>query len=567
MFSRRCIPLIFLISLLLLISISSAATWTASYGGCSINLSCSNPAYNGNGYLGREAYPVAMGSTTTCTVNSNTCSRVRFSIEDNSTYTYFYGTNPISFTWAGPQGKHAYVDIDDVGGNTVLGAAGGVIGAANVVASWTASPVSGDGYPPLNMRFADTSTGSPTSWLWDFGDGNTTSNTTQSPYHYYSSAGSYQVKLKASKTGSTSWYNQTYVVTAYSAPSCSFTSNVTSGISPMAVLFTDTSSNVPTSYFWQFNPDSMGWLTVTPSETNTSRNSTVVFTGSGDLRVYHDVTNPAGTSVCGYQVLTLNGPAPSPTPTPNIPFPNQTGVCQGSQITLGSGLTYPFDSYYTLDMPNGNGLDGYYPNGVVHYTSGNTNQIGQYFYNEYNLTGSLIYRSSYITESCILLNTPAITRYPTPSITVTYPTVTGTIAINGTPVIPMVQTYAPIPTTVFNQNVSINSSDIKAKLHNWTSATDVYTDTVDLFISSVFTVLSFVFVVLSPLMYIANTFAYIIDLNHQYMVSYSTPALLMYHTIQGLSTAIHPKIQFVWMFGMTCDILLLLWSLKRGKRL
>ncbi|MEW1939569.1 PKD domain-containing protein, partial [Pseudarthrobacter sp. NPDC080037] len=39
------------------------------------------------------------------------------------------------------------------------------------VASFTASPTSGTA--PLNVSFTDTSTGSPTSWAWDFGDGGT----------------------------------------------------------------------------------------------------------------------------------------------------------------------------------------------------------------------------------------------------------------------------------------------------------------------------------------------------------------------------------------------------------
>ena len=51
------------------------------------------------------------------------------------------------------------------------------------------------GTAPLSIAFTDTSTGSPTSWLWDFGDG--TNSTEQNPAHIYSSAGTYFVRLKA----------------------------------------------------------------------------------------------------------------------------------------------------------------------------------------------------------------------------------------------------------------------------------------------------------------------------------------------------------------------------------
>ncbi|MCU0627998.1 MAG: PKD domain-containing protein, partial [Methanoregulaceae archaeon] len=48
----------------------------------------------------------------------------------------------------------------------------------------------------------DTSTNSPTSWYWTFGDGTTAS--TQNPAHTYSGSGPYTVTLKASSSGGSS---------------------------------------------------------------------------------------------------------------------------------------------------------------------------------------------------------------------------------------------------------------------------------------------------------------------------------------------------------------------------
>jgi len=59
------------------------------------------------------------------------------------------------------------------------------------VAAFSASPTSGK--VPLNVKFTDTSTGSPTKWKWSFGDG--TSSTVQNPTHKYSAAGKYTVTL------------------------------------------------------------------------------------------------------------------------------------------------------------------------------------------------------------------------------------------------------------------------------------------------------------------------------------------------------------------------------------
>ncbi len=44
-----------------------------------------------------------------------------------------------------------------------------------------------------SVTFTDLSTGTPTSWAWDFGDGNTSS--LQNPTHTYASVGTYDVSL------------------------------------------------------------------------------------------------------------------------------------------------------------------------------------------------------------------------------------------------------------------------------------------------------------------------------------------------------------------------------------
>jgi PKD repeat protein len=56
------------------------------------------------------------------------------------------------------------------------------------------------GYNSLSVQFVDLSKGSPSSWLWNFGDGNT--STDQNPLHLYTSPGVYSVTLVA-----TSFFN------------------------------------------------------------------------------------------------------------------------------------------------------------------------------------------------------------------------------------------------------------------------------------------------------------------------------------------------------------------------
>lgn len=49
------------------------------------------------------------------------------------------------------------------------------------------------GFTPLSIQFSDTSTGTPSSWLWDFGDGYTSA--LQDPLHTYDTPGIYTVSL------------------------------------------------------------------------------------------------------------------------------------------------------------------------------------------------------------------------------------------------------------------------------------------------------------------------------------------------------------------------------------
>ncbi len=57
------------------------------------------------------------------------------------------------------------------------------------------------GAAPLRVRFTDESTGPVESWLWDFGDGRTSSQ--QNPTHVYPNPGTYDVSLEVSGAGDT----------------------------------------------------------------------------------------------------------------------------------------------------------------------------------------------------------------------------------------------------------------------------------------------------------------------------------------------------------------------------
>jgi PKD repeat protein len=74
------------------------------------------------------------------------------------------------------------------------------------------------------VSFSDLSSNIPTSWLWSFGDGNT--STLQNPVHNYASSGNYTVTLKASNQFGTDSVSKTNYISvnllgSLTAPSCS----------------------------------------------------------------------------------------------------------------------------------------------------------------------------------------------------------------------------------------------------------------------------------------------------------------------------------------------------------
>lgn len=78
-------------------------------------------------------------------------------------------------------------------------------------ASFMASPVKG--YTPLRVQFLDTSTGNPSAWAWNFGDGGYSYQ--KNPVYTYQKRGVYSVRLTISGGGKMSTINKSRLITAY----------------------------------------------------------------------------------------------------------------------------------------------------------------------------------------------------------------------------------------------------------------------------------------------------------------------------------------------------------------
>ena len=151
-------------------------------------------------------------------------------------------------------------------------------------AAFSASPTSGNA--PLNVAFTDTSTGSPASWIWNFGDG--TASTTKNPVHTYSKVGKYTVTLTVrNAAGSKTATKSSYIaVTALKPPTVAFSASSISGKAPLTVTFTDKSTGSPTSWSWNFGDKSI----------STVKNPVYKYNKAGKYTVTLIVKNAAGSN-------------------------------------------------------------------------------------------------------------------------------------------------------------------------------------------------------------------------------------------------------------------------------
>jgi parallel beta-helix repeat protein len=156
-------------------------------------------------------------------------------------------------------------------------------GPVKPVAAFSASPTSGNA--PLNVTFTDTSTGSPTSWKWAFGDG--TNSTVENPVHTYSTQGNYTVALAVSNAAGNNTVTKTGYITVgttSSKPVVSFWGSPTSGNAPLNVTFKDNSTGSPTAWNWSFGDGTL----------STVQNPKHTYSAAGNYTVKLTATNAAG---------------------------------------------------------------------------------------------------------------------------------------------------------------------------------------------------------------------------------------------------------------------------------
>ncbi len=197
----------------------------------------------------------------------------------NATYTYLTaGTYTVNLTVTGPGGtdsevKSSYITVTSV--------------TPKISAQFTAAPVSGRS--PLAVRFTDQSTGTITSYEWDFNNDGMVDSRIKNPLKFFTSAGEYTVQLTVRGPDGTDQEvkNQYIDVTAKPLrPIAFFSANTLSGAAPLNVTFTDKSYNNPDSYLWKFGDGT----------TSTLKNPSHTYPVPGYYKVSLTASNVAGSS-------------------------------------------------------------------------------------------------------------------------------------------------------------------------------------------------------------------------------------------------------------------------------
>lgn len=208
---------------------------------------------------------------------------------------------------------------------------------AQLRADFSATPVSG--CAPLLVQFTDNSTGAPTNWKWDLGNGIT--STSQNPSTVYLLPGIYTVKLVISNVSGKDSLIRTNYINISQVPQVSFTTSTsTVGCFPLRVQFLDNSTppagTTIVAWEWDFGDGT----------TSTAQNPYKVYRSAGNFNVTLKITSSNGCSnllVKSSFIRSTQGVSPNFTsstpvnckPPENIAFTN---------LTNGIGnMTYNWD--------------------------------------------------------------------------------------------------------------------------------------------------------------------------------------------------------------------------------
>jgi PKD repeat protein len=201
-------------------------------------------------------------------------------------------------------------------------------------ANFSASPL--NGCTPLAVTFTDLSTGAPTAWQWDLGNGTLSSQ--QNPTTTYFNSGLYTISLTVTNASGSNTFSRSQYIKVDDKPTVDFTAPNTSGCFPLRVNFSDLSvggSAGITNWDWDFGDGGL----------STTQNPFHIYAVAGNYTVTLKATNSGG---CSKVISRPNFIQVSPGVTVNFNNTNPTQCKPPETINFTNLSTGPNQSFVYL---------------------------------------------------------------------------------------------------------------------------------------------------------------------------------------------------------------------------
>ena len=258
-----------------------------------------------------------------------------------------------------------------------------IVSFGQLSADFTASTMKG--CSPILVQFTDQSSGSPSSWFWDLGNG--TTSTVQNPSTTYIIPGTYTVKLTVSDGSSSNTKTSTNFITVNPSPVVAFVASDTSDTClPTTIQFTDQSvlgSAGTATYLWDFGDGS----------TSTLQNPSHTYNTVGNYNVTLHVTNSNGCS----RLLTKNQYIQVTTqPVAGFTAANPNSCAAPHTVNFSNSSTGATSWLWDF----GNGSTSTAANPSYTYTTPGTYTVRLVVYNNAGCTDTLI-RTNYVSAGTL----------------------------------------------------------------------------------------------------------------------------------------------------------------------
>jgi PKD repeat protein len=238
-----------------------------------------------SGSSGTLAYSINNGSTWT-TIQTWTATTANPAIF-NQVIAAVAGHAQVKFRWKYVGTWGYYWSVDNV---SVTGTASGSAPVAQFTANNTTPNL---GEP---VTFTDQSANTPTSWSWSFSPGSVTyvggtNSSSQNPQVQFNAGVAYTVSLMVANSFGNDTETKTNYINVNGVPVADFSASNTTPAIGETILFSDLSTNGPTSWNWSFFPTT---ITYTGGTNASSQNPQVQFNAEGTYNVSLTVTNTWG---------------------------------------------------------------------------------------------------------------------------------------------------------------------------------------------------------------------------------------------------------------------------------